>query len=205
MSSRPRRGILFVVSAPSGGGKTTLVKAALASDPSLGLSISCTTRRARSGEVDGADYFFVDRDEFERRREAGDFVEWAEIFGNMYATPREPLDRALAEGRDLILDVDVLGMGSIKRAYGDDAVGIFVRPPSLLELERRLRARGTDDEAALQRRLGRAKFEMKEARRRLPPIYDHWLTNDDVERATAELLRIIADERRSRSPLPVLK
>src|SRR5215472_13347776 len=128
MSSR--RGILFVVSAPSGGGKTTLVKAALASDPSLRLSISCTTRRPRSGEVDGADYLFITREEFERRHAAGEFVEWEEIFGNMYATPREPLDRALAEGRDLVLDVDVLGMGSIKQSYGNDAVGIFVIPPS---------------------------------------------------------------------------
>jgi len=197
-----RRGVLFVVSAPSGGGKTTLVKAALAADPGLAVSISCTTRRPRAGEADGVDYFFVDRQEFERRRTAGEFVEWAEIFGNLYATPRAPLERALTEGRDLILDVDVLGMSSIKRAFGNDAVGIFVIPPSRDELERRLRARGTDDEAALARRLGRADYEMNEARQRQPPIYDHWLVNDQPERAAAELREIIAQERRKRSPLP---
>jgi len=199
-----RSGILFVVSAPSGGGKTTLVKRTLEADPSLRLSISCTTRPSRAGEVDGTDYFFVSREEFERRRAAGEFVEWEENFGNLYATPREPLDRAVADGRDLILDVDVRGMSSIKRAYGDEAVGIFVIPPSLDELERRLRARGTDDEAALQRRLGRAEFEMNQARSSRPPIYDHWLVNDDAERAAQELQNIIAHERRSRTPLPDL-
>jgi guanylate kinase len=203
-SSAKRRGALFVVSAPSGGGKTTLVKAALAADPTLRLSISCTTRAPRADEVDGVDYFFVGREEFERRRAAGEFVEWAEIFSNLYATPRAPLERALAEGRDLILDVDVLGMGAIKRAFGDDAVGIFVIPPSVDELERRLRTRGSDDEAALARRLGRAEYEMKEARQRQPPIYDHWLVNDEPERAAAELRKIIAQEQRKRSPLPSL-
>jgi guanylate kinase len=192
-----RRGVLFVVSAPSGGGKTTLVKAALATDPSLSLSVSCTTRPPRPGEVDGRDYFFVTRDEFARRREAGDFVEWAEIFGNLYGTLRSTVEEALDGGRDLLLDVDVLGMQSIKQQCHDDAVGVFVVPPGpiLAELEHRLRVRGSDSEPEIQRRLGRAAFEIGEAERLVPPIYDYIVVNDSIDRASADLLAIVRAER----------
>jgi guanylate kinase len=159
-----RRGILFVVSAPSGGGKTTLVKGALAADAELSLSVSLTTRQARAGEVDGEDYVFVTPEEFERRRDAGEFAEWAQVFDHSYATPRGPLDAAIAAGRDVLLDVDIQGARSLKKIYGGDAVGIFVLPPSLEALEKRLRARGTDGAEQVRRRLDRARTEVQTVR-----------------------------------------
>jgi len=191
--SPARHGILFVVSAPSGAGKTTLVKAALLADPGLSLSVSCTTRTPRAGEQDGLDYFFVDAMEFARRRDAGEFVEWAEVFDHAYATPRARLDAAIAAGRDVLLDVDIQGARSIKRAYPADAVGIFIVPPSLAVLEQRLRARGTDTEAQIQRRLARARDEITAAREL--GVYDYRINNEDRATATRDLLAIIASER----------
>jgi guanylate kinase len=188
-----RRGILFVVSAPSGAGKTTLVTAALAADPALALSVSCTTRPPRVGEVHGKDYFFVARDEFERRRDAGEFAEWAWVFDHAYATPRAPLDAAIAGARDILLDVDIQGARAIREAYPDDAVGIFVVPPSLEELEKRLRARGTDAPDQIRRRLDRAREELGAMRE--PGVYDFRIVNDDRGRAAAELRAIVAAER----------
>lgn len=159
-----RRGILLVVSAPSGGGKTTLVKSAMASDPALQLSVSCTTRQPREGEVDGVDYRFVSQATFRDFLAEGEFVESAEVFDHAYATPRSPLDVAIAEGRDILLDVDIQGARSLKRAYPKDAVGIFVMPPSAAALESRLRARGTDDDAQIARRLARVREEITAAR-----------------------------------------
>ena len=159
MSTR-RRGILLVVSAPSGGGKTTLVKSAMAAEPSLQLSVSCTTRQPRDGEVDGVDYRFVSQARFREFLDQGEFVEWAEVFDHAYATPRTPLDAAIAEGRDILLDVDIQGARSLRKAYPKDAVGIFVMPPSAAALESRLRARGTDDESQIARRLARAAAEL---------------------------------------------
>jgi guanylate kinase len=188
-----RRGILFVVSAPSGAGKTTLVKAVLAALPDLTLSVSCTTRPPRVGEVDGDDYFFVSRAEFERRRRAGDFVEWAEVFDHSYATPRAPLDRAIVAGRDVLLDVDIQGARSIKRAYPADAVGTFVVPPSLEDLEARLRARGTDPDEQVRRRLDRARVELAELGE--PGIYDYRIVNRVVSEASAQLCAVVTAER----------
>jgi guanylate kinase len=188
-----RRGFLVVVSAPSGGGKTTLVKAALAADPELSLSVSCTTRPARKGEVDGRDYFFVGGDDFARRRDAEEFVEWAEVFDHAYATPRAPLDAAIAAGRDVLLDVDIQGARSIKRVYPADAVGIFVVPPSFAALEQRLRARGTDSDAQIKRRLDRAREEIQAARE--TGVYDYVIVNRDRARAARDLQAIIAAER----------
>ena len=199
MSERPaapgaaRRGILIVVSAPSGGGTTTLVKAALAADPGLSLSVSCTTRKPRQGEIDGVDYFFVSDTEFAARRSRGEFAEWAEVFDHAYATPRAPLDAAIAAGRDVLLDVDIQGAKSIKQAYPDDAVGVFVVPPSLAELEHRLRARGTDGDAQIKRRLDRARAEISATRE--PGVYDYRIVNRDRAQAACELQAIIAAER----------
>lgn len=190
---RPRRGLLFVVSAPSGAGKTTLTQAALAAFQDLMLSVSCTTRRPRVGEVDGRDYFFVDREDFARRRDAGEFVEWAEVFDHSYATPRAPLDAAIAAGRDVMLDVDIQGARSIKRAYPRDAVGIFVVPPSLGELEKRLRARGTDGEEQVRRRLERARLELSALGE--PGVYDYRVVNRVLDRAIVELCAILTAER----------
>ncbi|MBM4269107.1 MAG: guanylate kinase [Deltaproteobacteria bacterium] len=188
-----RRGILFVVSAPSGGGKTTLVKGALAADAELSLSVSLTTRQPRAGEVDGQDYVFVTQEEFARRRAAEEFAEWAQVFEHSYATPRAPLDAAIAAGRDVLLDVDIQGARSLKKIYGGDAVGIFVLPPSVGALEKRLRARGTDREEQIRRRLDRARTEVEAARE--PGIYDYRIVNEDRDRAIAELRAILVTER----------
>lgn len=188
-----RRGILFVVSAPSGAGKTTLVKAALDADPELSLSVSCTTRTPRSGEQDGRDYFFVDPAEFDRRRDGGDFVEWAQVFDHFYATPRGPLDAAIAAGRDVLLDVDIQGARAITKTYPADAVGIFVVPPSFAVLEQRLRARGTDSDAQIKRRLDRVREEL--AAGRDTSVYDYLIVNEDRERAVRDLMAVITAER----------
>lgn len=192
-ASAGRRGILFVVSAPSGAGKTTLTKAALAAFPDLALSVSCTTRPARPGEVDGRDYWFVTRAEFDRRREAGEFVEWADVFDHSYATPRGPLEASIAAGRDVLLDVDIQGARSIKDAYKGDAVGIFVVPPSLDDLEARLRARGTDGAEQVRRRLDRARLELVALGE--ADVYDYRIVNEVLERAKAEMCAIVVAER----------
>lgn len=188
-----RRGVLIVVSAPSGGGKTTLVKAALDADPALSLSVSYTTRRPRAGELDGRDYFFVSPEEFARRRDDGEFAEWAQVFDHAYATPRGPLDAAIASGRDVLLDVDIQGARSIKAVYPKDSAGVFVLPPSLAELERRLRSRGTDSDAQIERRLERVREEL--AALRADGWYDYRVINADRDRAVYELLAIITAER----------
>ncbi|MEO2167668.1 MAG: guanylate kinase, partial [bacterium] len=157
------------------------------------LSVSCTTRRPRKGEVDGVDYRFVAPRAFERLREDGEFVEFATVFDHAYATPRTPLDAAVAEGRDILLDVDIQGARSLKRAYPEDAVGIFVMPPSARALEERLRARGTDDEAQIARRLDRVREEVEAARE--VGVYDYQIVNDDRGRAAATLAAIITAER----------
>ena len=199
-----RRGILFVVSAPSGGGKTTLVKAALETDSQLSLSVSLTTRKPRTGEVDGRDYVFVDADEFDRRRRAEEFAEWAEVFEHAYATPRAPLDAAIAEGRDVLLDVDIQGARALKKAYARDAVGIFVVPPSFAALEHRLRARGTDSDEEIARRLERVRTEMSAAGE--TEVYDYRIVNEDRDRAADEIRAVLAAERLrlTRVPKPSL-
>jgi guanylate kinase len=188
-----RRGILFVVSAPSGAGKTTLVKAALDADAELSLSVSCTTRTPRAGEQDGRDYFFVDQAEFARRRDGGDFVEWAQVFDHFYATPRGPLDAAIGAGRDVLLDVDIQGARAITKTYPADAVGIFVVPPSFAVLDQRLRARGTDSDAQIKRRLDRVREEI--AAGRDTNVYDYLIVNEDRACAVRDLMAVITAER----------
>jgi guanylate kinase len=185
-----RRGILFILSAPSGAGKTTISGRALRDIAGLEMSVSATTRAARSGEVEGRDYTFLDRDEFELRRARGDFAEWAEVHGALYGTPRAPVDRALGEGHDLLLDIDVQGARQLKHAYAGDAVAVFVLPPSEVELERRLRHRGTDSEEVILRRLERARAEMQEYRN-----YDYYVINEDVDRTVRLFASIVAAER----------
>src|SRR5579864_7862640 len=135
----PRRGIIFILSAPSGAGKTTISRAALKAIGGLEASVSLTTRRPRNGEVEGLDYLFVNEKEFIRRREAGELAEWARVFEASYGTPRAALDRAIAAGHDILLDIDIQGARQIKDKYPRDAVTIFVLPPSFAELEERLR------------------------------------------------------------------
>jgi guanylate kinase len=190
MANLARRGILFIVSAPSGAGKTTISGRALRDIVGLTMSVSCTTRTPRSGEVEGRDYWFLDRGEFEGRRDAGEFAESAEVHGFLYGTPRAPIDHALAEGRDMLLDIDVQGARQMKAGYGADAVSVFVMPPSDEELERRLRARGTDSAEGIRKRLERAKAEMVEYRR-----YDYYLVNRHVADSVRLFGAIVAAER----------
>ncbi|MDG2303799.1 MAG: guanylate kinase [Candidatus Binatia bacterium] len=192
------------MSAPSGGGKTTLVKVALDADRGLSLSVSLTTRQPRVGEVDGRDYFFVAADEFDKRREAGEFAEWAEVFDHAYATPRGPLEDAIREGRDVLLDVDIQGARALKKLYGADAVGIFVVPPSFAALESRLRSRGTDSEEQVARRLQRVRTEMSATSE--TEVYDYRIINEDRDVAAAEIRAILMAERLrlTRVPDPTL-
>ncbi|HTW89741.1 MAG TPA: guanylate kinase [Candidatus Binataceae bacterium] len=187
---RPRRGIIFIVSAPSGAGKTTISRAALKSIAGLEASISLTTRAPREGEADGVDYHFVSDEEFTRRCQAGELAEWARVFDSSYGTPRAPLERAVAEGRDLLLDIDIQGARQLRQSYLADTATIFVLPPSFAELEERLRRRGTETEEAIQRRLQQARGEA-----RAFPEYDYLIINADRDESLGLLAAIVGGER----------
>ncbi len=190
------RGLLFVVSAPSGTGKTTVCRRLLERDPGLALSVSHTTRRPRPGEVPGRDYHFVSHREFRDLVERGAFVEFAEYGGNLYGTSEAELERILEQGRDALLEIEVQGAAQI-RARRPDARGIFLLPPSLEVLEARLRGRGTDDEEAIQKRLALARRELAAI-----GTFDYAVVNDDLEGTVDALLSIIEAERRG-DPAPV--
>ncbi len=185
-----RHGIIFIVSGPSGAGKSTLVEALLQRHPDLTLSISCTTRAARPGERDGREYLFVDEEDFLRRRRDDEFAEWAEVHGALYGTTRAPLDDAIDRGHDMLLDIDVQGARQLKRSYKEAAVAVMVFPPSWPELERRLRARRTEDDETIARRLSRAR---EEAQALLE--YDYWLVNHELAASIVALDAIVAAER----------
>jgi guanylate kinase len=179
-------GKLFVLSAPSGAGKTSIAKAILNIFPAMKFSVSATTRRQRPGETDGTDYFFLTKEAFERKVKAGELVEWEEVFLNYYGTLKSEVDRALSNGDQMLFDVDVKGALSIKAAYDEHAVLIFIRPPDLEELHRRLAARKTEDAETIARRLARASMELQEGQR-----FDHVVVNDTLERAIGEVASII--------------
>jgi len=183
-------GHLFVISAPSGAGKTTLLKPILASIPAIGFSVSHTTRRPRPGEIDGQDYFFVDSEQFLRLREDGDFLEWAEVHGNFYGTSQRAVLCQLERGQDLILDIDVQGARQLQARPDLGASFIFIAPPSLAELERRLTDRQTETAETIAIRLGNARQELEAADR-----YDYIIVNDDLVQARAMLTAIILEKR----------
>jgi guanylate kinase len=185
-----RRGNVFIISGPSGVGKHTILEGLVAGDPLLVHSISATTRAPRPGEENGRDYHFLDRETFMRRVDAGDFVEWAEVHGNCYGTLREEIERRFDSGKDVILQLDVQGMRSMKAAL-DNVTAFFIVAPSTEELERRIRDRAADDEAAIAVRLKNARGEM-EARNE----FDHIILNDRIEDAVAAC-RAIVEERRA--------
>ncbi len=185
-----RRGIIFILSAPSGAGKTTLWRRALTAIDELDLSVSLTTRGPRGGEVEGVDHHFVSEEEFKARWARGELAEHARHFGASYGTPRGPLDRAVREGRDILLEIDISGAKQIREKYPRDAVGIFVLPPSFEDLEERLRHRGTEDEPGIQRRLIRAREEAREW-----TAYDFLIINAEVDRSIAQLQAIVLAER----------
>jgi len=182
-------GTLFVVSAPSGAGKTTLCNRLLAADEGLRYIVSHTTRPPRPGEVNDRDYSFVDREAFRRMVEAGAFAEWAEVHGNFYGTSLERLRSALARGHDVLLDIDVQGARQIRRS-GLPAVLVFILPPSLEALEARLRGRGSDDEETVRRRLRNARDEIAAL-----PEYDYVVVNDDLETAFESLRAVVLADR----------
>ena len=186
-----RDGLLFVVSAPSGAGKTTLCRAVTDSLENLRHSISYTTRKPRPGEIDGRDYYFVAADRFRDMIHAGDFAEWAEVHSNFYGTSRRVLDGMRGEGIDVILDIDTQGARQIKTKYEGQAVFIFIMPPSLGILEERLRNRKSDHENEIKKRMQRAREEIRDY-----SMYDYVLVNRDFERALIELRSIITAERR---------
>lgn len=183
------KGILIVISAPSGAGKTTLVREISKAIPEIHYSISFTTRHPRREEVHGRDYFFVNEDEFKRRKDSGELIECAYVHGSWYGTPRDIIEQNLKRGFDTLLDIDVQGGRQIKNLY-PDAVLVFVVPPSLSILEARLRDRKQDDEATIRRRLAAAKEEMKQA-----PDYDYLIINDLIPHALEQLRCIISAER----------
>ncbi|GBE12806.1 guanylate kinase [bacterium BMS3Bbin14] len=184
------RGILLVLSAPSGGGKTTILKKVMAGLPGLVFSVSHTTRKPRPGEQDGRDYYFVSRQEFEsiRDRHPSGFLEWAEVHGNLYGTSRAAVEQRLGGGRDVILDIDVQGAAQIRQSA--DPVTVFIAPPSLAELEARLRGRGTENEQTLALRLENAKQELAAM-----DLYDYLVVNDRLDEAVESLRSIIIAER----------
>lgn len=184
---------LLILSSPSGAGKTTITKALLAAREDLGFSVSATTRAPRPGERDGVDYYFLSREEFERRRQAGAFLEWAVYGGHLYGTLLAEVERIQAEGRHVILDIEVQGAMQIQRRR-TDVVSIFILPPSAEELVARLGGRGTDRPADLEQRLRRAVAELDEALR-----YDYLVVNDDRTQAVAEVAAIVDAESRRTS------
>jgi guanylate kinase len=194
MTSEPglrlrRRGTLFVVSAPSGAGKTTLCREARLRVADLAYSISCTTRAPRPGEVDGSDFRFIPREAFVAMRERGELAEWATVHGNLYGTPARPLEAALRDGRDVLLDIDTQGATQLRQRY-PEAVLVFVVAPSMAELEQRLRERRSDAVQDIARRLARARDEIALWRQ-----YDYLIVNRDVKEAMDQLMAIIQAER----------
>jgi guanylate kinase len=186
-----RRGMVLILASPSGAGKTTLTRM-LMQDKSLDLtlSVSVTTRARRSSEIDGIHYRFIDRREFDRMKSDGDLLEWAEVHGNGYGTPRAPVEQVLAEGRDMLFDVDWQGARQMRERLGDDVVTIFVLPPSMRELRSRLERRAEDSSTTIDERLDNAKSEIERWRN-----YHYVIVNDDLQRAYSDALAIVTAER----------
>jgi guanylate kinase len=193
-SSRRRRGLLIVLSSPSGAGKTTISRMLMESDAEITMSVSATTRPKRNGETNGVDYHFVDDAEFDELVRSGEFVEWAPVFGYRYGTPKAPVKAALRDGRDILFDIDWQGTQQLKAAMGEDLVSIFLLPPSMGELERRLRARGTDSEEVIRDRMSRAASEISHW-----PEYEYVLVNHDTDDCLKQVQAIVAAERLKKS------
>ena len=189
-TSRQQRGLLIVLSSPSGAGKSTISRLLLEAEPEVRMSVSATTRPKRPGEVEDKDYHFVDDAEFDRMIAAGEFVEWAHVFGYRYGTPKAPVKQALRDGRDILFDIDWQGTQQLTAAMGEDLVSVFLLPPSMAELERRLRTRGTDSEAVIADRMQRAESEISHW-----PEYEYVLINENVDECLAQVRAIVAAER----------
>jgi len=191
--ARRRRGLLIVLSSPSGAGKSTISRMLMQSEAEVAMSISATTRPKRPGEIDDVDYHFVDDGEFDRMIAAGDFVEWAPVFGYRYGTPKNPVKSALRAGSDILFDIDWQGTQQLQAAMGEDLVTIFILPPSMQELERRLFTRGTDSEDVIRDRMSRAAGEISHW-----PEYEYVLVNNDPDECLGQVRAIVAAERLKR-------
>jgi guanylate kinase len=185
-----RRGFLLVLSSPSGAGKTTITRRLLERDPTLLLSVSVTTRPPRPGEVDGQDYYFIEQAKFDRMVAGGDLLEHATVFGHSYGTPRAPVDAAIAEGRDIVTDIDWQGTQQVKISLPTDLVTIFILPPSMAALEARLRTRAQDSDAVVAQRMAKAKEEVNHW-----DEYDYVIVNDDLQQSVEQAEAIVTSER----------
>jgi guanylate kinase len=181
-----RRGLCLVLAAPSGAGKSAITRALLAADPSLTLSISVTTRAPRFYETDGVHYHFRTQAEFDDMVRTGEMLEWAGVFGRSYGSPRAPVEQALASGRDVVFDIDWQGYRQVRQSLPGDVVGLFIMPPSLIELEARLRTRGSDSEAEIQRRMATAEAEISHVRE-----FDYLLVNHELDVAVAQTRAVL--------------
>lgn len=188
-----RRGLMLVLSSPSGAGKTTLSRRLLQIDRDIAMSVSATTRKPRANEIEATDYFFIGESEFERRVKASEFLEHAQVFGHRYGTPKQPVAAILERGSDVLFDIDWQGTQQLRQQARDDVVSIFVLPPSREELERRLRARAQDDDDVVARRMAKADDEISHWAE-----YDYVIINDDANRAQSELETILSAERLKR-------
>src|SRR5580692_1882584 len=188
-----RRGVMLVLSSPSGAGKTTLSRMLLKADGHIDLSVSVTTRPQRRGEVDGRDYHFIDMVRFESMVKSGKLLEWAEVFGHRYGTPRIPVEKALRAGRDVLFDIDWQGTQQLREKVRDDLVSVFILPPSVKELHRRLQRRAQDSRAIIVSRMAKAAGEMSHW-----PEYDYVIVNRDLDDAFDQVQAILAAERLKR-------
>jgi guanylate kinase len=189
-----RRGLLIVLSSPSGAGKSTLSRMLMDADPEIRMSVSATTRPKRPGEEEGVHYQFVDDAKFDNMIDAGDFVEWAPVFGYRYGTPKTPVKDALRDGRDILFDIDWQGTQQLHAAMGEDLVRIFLLPPSMAELELRLHTRGTDSDNVIADRMARAESEISHWAE-----YDYVLVNSDAEACLDQIRTIVTAERMKRA------
>jgi len=188
-----RRGLLVVLSSPSGAGKSTLTRKLLAEDEGMSMSVSATTRPARPGEVDGEHYFFMSKDKFGVMIDQNEFLEHAKVFDNYYGTPQGPVEEALTNGRDVLFDIDWQGAQQLTQAAADDLVKIFILPPDMRELERRLRSRAQDSDEVIAKRMAKSEAEISHWAE-----YDYVIVNNDIDAAMDELRAIIAAERMAR-------
>jgi len=195
-----RRGILFILSSPSGAGKSTLARRLMAWDKNISFSISATTRSPRVGELNGREYFFHSKEKFEEMISKGEMLEHASVFGNLYGSPREPVDVAINEGKDVIFDIDWQGGQQLRNSgLSEDAVSIFILPPSILELQNRLKHRGKDTETVIESRMKKSLDEISHWAE-----YDYCLVNDDIDNTEKKLQYILEAERLKRSRSPFL-
>ena len=194
-----RRGIMVVLSSPSGAGKTTLTRMLLKENPDMAMSVSATTRQPRPGETDGEDYYFISKNKFTDMVDDDAFLEYAKVFDNFYGTPRAPVEQALGDGRDVVFDIDWQGAQQLTQAAADDLVKIFILPPNMVELEKRLRTRAQDSDEVIAKRMSKSENEISHWAE-----YDYVIVNEDVDVAMNELRTIVASERMRRRRQPWL-